>query len=284
MENVTNDGIAALIQDGYLKLGQELTCPVPGVVATVAADGLRVKGAAAMDPTDAMRYVLDEKTDHDNGWIFWRLYDSKRGFDKPLEHLRVQWLSSQKSSEVRNSVTHPLRINSLSIAEMPGKIGMTFCPGKKGDAIYGGAWDRSLDIDLDVINDWGAAAVVTVMEDREFDLLGIPQFPSLMRSQPFKWFHLQIRDSDVPDQRFEAAWPSVQRVLIETLREGRDIVVHCRGGLGRTGVVAARLLVEIGLSPDQAILMVRSARPGAIETWAQEQYVRALGSKGSLHS
>lgn len=264
MENVTNDGIAALIQAGYLKLGQELTCPVPGVVATVAADGLRVKGASIMDPTEAMRYVLGERTEHDNGWIFWRLFDSKRGFDKPLEHVRVQWLASQQSLAVRTSVTHPLRINSLAIADMPGKIRMTFCPGKKGDAIYGGAWDRSLDLDLAVINDWGAAAVVTVMEDHEF--------------------HLLIRDSDVPDQRFEAAWPSVQRVLIETLREGRGIVVHCRGGLGRTGVVVARLLVETGLSPDQAILMVRSARPGAIETWAQEQYVRALGSTGSLRS
>lgn len=137
-------------------------------------------------------------------------------------------------------------------------------------------------MDLAVINDWGAAAVVTAMEDHEFDLLGIPQFPSVMGSQPFKWFHLLIRDSDVPDQRFETAWPSVQRVLIETLKEGRDIVVHCRGGLGRTGVVVAKLLVEIGVSPDQAIIMVRSARPGAIETWAQEQYVRNPGSAGSL--
>ena len=45
MENITTGGIAALIQAGHLKVGQELTCPVPGVVATVAADGLRVKGA-----------------------------------------------------------------------------------------------------------------------------------------------------------------------------------------------------------------------------------------------
>jgi ADP-ribosyl-[dinitrogen reductase] hydrolase len=53
-------------------------------------------------------------------------------------------------------------------------------------------------------------------------------------------------------------------------------VVHCRGGLGRAGTVAACLLIEFGTSPAEAITLVQTQRPGAIETMAQENYVRAV--------
>ena len=54
------------------------------------------------------------------------------------------------------------------------------------------------------------------------------------------------------------------------------MVLHCRGGIGRTGTIAARLLVEFGVAPEEAIRMVRRARPGTIETPAQEEYVLRL--------
>ena len=45
-------------------------------------------------------------------------------------------------------------------------------------------------------------------------------------------------------------------------------------GLGRTGTMAAKMLVGFGVSPEDAIASVRQARPGTIETAAQEQYIR----------
>ena len=60
------------------------------------------------------------------------------------------------------------------------------------------------------------------------------------------------------------------------LREGRNILVHCRGGLGRAGTIAARLLIEIGIDPKIAISEVRAVRPGAIETVEQEKYVLSI--------
>lgn len=52
--------------------------------------------------------------------------------------------------------------------------------------------------------------------------------------------------------------------------------MHCKGGLGRAGTVAARLLIEFGQAPEDAIACVRAARPGAIETHQQETYLRQL--------
>lgn len=71
-------------------------------------------------------------------------------------------------------------------------------------------------------------------------------------------------------------WPSAAQTLCQALSAGDNVLVHCRGGLGRAGTVAGCLLIEMGLSQEDAIERVRQARPGAIETAAQEQYVRGF--------
>ena len=76
-----------------------------------------------------------------------------------------------------------------------------------------------------------------------------------------------------PDEIFERAWDYDGEVLRLILRNGFDVVVHCRGGLGRAGTIAARLLVELGIEPATAIAKVREARPGAIENSRQELFV-----------
>ena len=57
-------------------------------------------------------------------------------------------------------------------------------------------------------------------------------------------------------------------------RAGGHFVLHCWAGLGRTGTVAARLLVELGADPAAAIDLVRGSRPGAIQSLQQEVHVR----------
>lgn len=268
-----------LVQHGALQQGQELTCPVAGVTGVIKPDGIEVDGQVFSDPTAAMRVVTGTCAEADNGWVFWKLPDSDRGFTKPLEHVRIAWLARNEKAGVRTSRTHPLRIDTLQPPGLPGRIGLTFLPGKKGDALYGAPWDRDLGEDLRAILDWGAEAVVSLLEPHEFDLLGVPDFPKVMSAQGFRWALLEIRDSDVPDSRFESAWPVVQPELVAILRRGGSIVVHCRGGLGRTGLVVSRLLVELGLEAEKAISLVREVRPGAVETWEQEEYIRQLPSR-----
>jgi ADP-ribosyl-[dinitrogen reductase] hydrolase len=92
------------------------------------------------------------------------------------------------------------------------------------------------------------------------------------------WFHLPIVDVSIPDQRFEEKWGAAGEELRSILRNGSDELVHCRGGLGRAGTIASRLLIELGMAPETAIARVRAVRPGAIETQAQKEYVLAVAS------
>lgn len=172
-----HDLLMPLIAAGALPQGTRLSCALPEVEGLVAADGITVRGTTFSDPTAAMAHVLGETPPADAGWEFWKVDDPVRGFTKPLEHVRTAYASRHEADAVRNSDTHPLRINGLRLPGLPGEIGMTFCPGKKSDSIYGGRWNRDLEKDISVIRAWGAAAVVTLLEDHEFELLGIPEFP-----------------------------------------------------------------------------------------------------------
>jgi ADP-ribosyl-[dinitrogen reductase] hydrolase len=178
----------------------------------------------------------------------------------------------------KTSISHPLQIAAVSAGPNYGRVGITFCPGKHDPDAMTGAWDRDLAIDLDAICDWGAAAVVTLLEPQEMKLLKVERLGEEVLSRHMEWFHLPIADVSIPDARFEKEWRSAGERLRSLLRHGRDVLVHCRGGLGRAGTIAARLLVELGMGARTAIDSVRAAKPGAIETRGQEKFVLGVGA------
>ena len=159
-----------------------------------------------------------------------------------------------------------------------GQLGITFYPGKKDHHASFGRWNRDLGTDLDAIKAWGASAVVTLIEPHEFELLGVESLGEGVTRRGMSWYHLPIRDVSIPDANFESRWQKTGPLLLEKLKRGESIVVHCRGGLGRAGLVAARLMIETGIPAEKAIRAVRAARPGAIETKEQEDYVLGLPS------
>lgn len=183
-------------------------------------------------------------------------------------------------SLVRTSSTHPLQIAELKSVQCGGahygRIGITFCPGKKQAHAATGALDRDLATDLEAIARWGAVAVVTLVEAHELDALGVPDLGAAVEARQMAWYHLPIRDVSVPDRVFEESWRRAGPHLRRLVQNGFAVLIHCKGGLGRAGTIAARLLVELGAASDQAIAAVRMVRPGAIETRAQEAYIRAL--------
>ena len=150
---------------------------------------------------------------------------------------------------------------------------MTVCPGKKGPSLYGFTWERSTKHDVRQIMAWGAASVLTLMEDDELAALGVDHLQACVKSMGMQWHFAPIRDLSAPGKEFEQAWTATGTTIRRQLAEGKKILVHCRGGLGRTGMIVARILMDFGLSTQEAITRVRQIRPGAIQTREQEEHL-----------
>lgn len=170
------------------------------------------------------------------------------------------------------SFNSPLRI--AEVASGRGCIGLTLCPGKVDPQAKSGPTARDLDLDIAAIAAWGARAVVTFLEDGEMTLLHVTALDETVARYGMEWFHLPIEDRAAPDAAFAERWKTAGPHLEGIVRDGGRVLVHCRSGRGRSGTIAAQMLIELGATPADAIARVRAARPGAIETPEQERYVR----------
>lgn len=171
---------------------------------------------------------------------------------------------------LRTSISHPLIINTLAVGG--GELGLTFCPGKKQAQSLSGGWDRDLELDIAAIKAWGASLVISLLEEHEYAELKVAELPAVF-SAHFKWFNLPIRDKCAPDAHWSEQWQQVRGIIKQQLSEQQKILIHCKGGFGRTGTVAALILMDQGLNADEAIARCRTARKFAVETQAQEDYV-----------
>ncbi len=173
----------------------------------------------------------------------------------------------------RTSETHPLLVDFAPLPHrVRGRIGMTLAPGKHDPVAATGAWSRDLDIDLMRLRDpFGADVLVTLLEEHEFELLCIPDLRRRAEALGIESLWLPMPDSYVP--RSMAELGELVHDIVDHLRQGETVVVHCRGGLGRTGLVVASVLISFGIKPAAAISTVRAARPGAVENQAQERFI-----------
>ena len=157
-----------------------------------------------------------------------------------------------------------LPIGEITSPYFKGLIGVHPYPGKI----------QGLDGDLDRIKRWGVKYLISFIEDREFIDLKITDLGAKAKQKGMYWTHLPIDDMACPDDRFEPTWLDLSIKLKQCLTDGGRIAFHCQGGYGRSGMMAAKLLIEFGHSPKDAISMVRNARgSAAIESAVQENYL-----------
>jgi len=120
----------------------------------------------------------------------------------------------------RTSEIYPLIINEVLVPGCPGAIGITFCPGKKDRHSNTGIWERDLEADMESIRAWGTTCLVTLMEDHEFDQLGVRQLPFKAQEVGLTWFHIPIPDVSIPDFRFHERWSGIGLRLMNVLLAG----------------------------------------------------------------
>jgi len=148
---------------------------------------------------------------------------------------------------------------------------------KAQDTTHAAAQDAAVRLasDLEAIKSWGAEILISLIEEDEYAMAAVEALPRLI-PEGILHLRLPIEDASIPDAAWEDAWAREGPGVRAALARGGRVCIHCMGGYGRTGLLAARLLVEFGLPPAEAIARVRRARPGAIETAGQEDYIASL--------
>jgi protein-tyrosine phosphatase len=142
---------------------------------------------------------------------------------------------------------------------------MTILPGRK---------DRRRDLgkDIEVIKKENIKTVICLIAPDEFVSYGVPDLFEHYKSAGLNVKHVSIVDQGIPT--FEEV-KTLTSEINSSVKNKEKVLIHCVGGLGRTGLLAACYLKDyMKLSGKDAILKVRESRSvRAIESDAQEKFV-----------
>lgn len=178
--------------------------------------------------------------------------------------------------KTETSSTSPIGINQVVPPPENGAgwVAITLAPGKKTAGTYN-YWDRDLDADLDRLKELGVTMLVPLLENDELDSLKIMNLVASALDRGLEVQRFPFHDGGVPKSIDETV--TFVREIVDFYREGERILIHCNGGLGRAGTMAAcvRLALVLDDTPKEAIASIRQIRSKrAVETREQEEFIR----------
>jgi protein tyrosine/serine phosphatase len=154
--------------------------------------------------------------------------------------VRDEWVGTSDSD--------PIEVDFLPGDEVgtPGRLDMTFAPGMWAGSVKG-RWERDLAADMrELEEEHETDVLVSLMEDHEYHGYRIPELLEQDRLGDIEILRFAIEDMGVPREAESERFKATIREIVQRLEQGQNVVVHCRGGLGRTGTVVACALVALG--------------------------------------
>ena len=166
-----------------------------------------------------------------------------------------------------------MNFNLVRLENFGSEICLSAFPGRKKNNEF--SFDLMEEF-FDFLDSNRYRSLVSLVEVHEFDqFISYPKFEEKIGKRNFSWCFHPLKDMTAPDEIFRERFFETQSHLLENLRSGKKIAIHCKGGLGRSGTIAALLLRHFGFSAEKSIELVRKSRPGAIETEEQEIFIQS---------
>lgn len=124
--------------------------------------------------------------------------------------------------------------------------------------------------DVAALVEAGVTDVVCLLADDELERLGLAAEPEVAAAHGLGWHRLPTPDFGLPD---EDETVTVAAAVRERLGQGASVVVHCRGGIGRSSTFAAVVLMHDGLDERTVWKVLSTARGRRVpETGAQRRF------------
>ena len=133
----------------------------------------------------------------------------------------------------------------------------------------GGEW---LEDEMASLREAGLDALVSLLEPAEAADLGLEKEAHAAAAAGFTFRSFPIADRGVPSSREQMLRLAAD--LVDALKDGKNVAIHCRQGIGRSAVVAAGVLISSGEDSATAVNAVSAARGTAVpETDEQQQWI-----------
>ncbi len=122
----------------------------------------------------------------------------------------------------------------------------------------------------------GINRIVSLLESHEYRDLGLENEDELTEKNGMEFVSYPIKDRGLPKSISE--YLSFTKRLYHEAAGGLNTVVHCRAGIGRTGLIAAGVLLHCGFEPTEAFQLISKKRgvevPDTREQidWVKESY------------
>ena len=118
----------------------------------------------------------------------------------------------------------------------------------------------------------GINLVVSLLENNEARTLGLDAERELVKGLGMDFVSFPIPDMGIPTSVEEFA--SLSKMLLKQVDAGVNTLVHCHAGIGRSGLMAAGILLHCDLDPQQAFAHVSKMRGIRVpETSEQEHWL-----------
>ena len=118
----------------------------------------------------------------------------------------------------------------------------------------------------------GIDVVVSLLEPDEAADLELTGEPTSSTATGLAYHAFPIPDRSVP--RSHEAVAEVVNQIVDALRSGKTVAVHCRQGIGRSAMMVAAVLIAAGLDAETAVDAIRQSRGLDVpETKAQRQWI-----------
>ncbi|KAH9830745.1 phosphatases II [Rhodofomes roseus] len=155
----------------------------------------------------------------------------------------------------------PLEASSSGLPPVPplvpepwslGNLYLSSCPGKKvrlnGPVKGKCGVCRDLRMDLQRIKDYGVTCIVCCLDDEELELLGVPwsEYSSTADDLGLDVLRIPTPEGLTPASISDFDAQLTKLIKSYTLN-GKHVLAHCRGGVGRAGLVACCWVLKLGL-------------------------------------
>jgi protein-tyrosine phosphatase len=154
---------------------------------------------------------------------------------------RSRTISFSLSQETHNMSLYWINLEDIRLGIMPRPRGNDWLPD-----------------DLLVLKQAGVDIIVSALTTSEAEELGLLAEADGCARNGLDFISFPIEDRSLPTN--PADFHSFVAQVVGLAKNGKSVAIHCRAGIGRSSVIAASVLIRLGLSPADAFRTIEESR------------------------